>query len=227
MNKLKQEPTLIIQPRKVLYILGGIGIVMAFLSLIGQYTDLLQGHHFPFQADLIQDYTLEFDFGGKPNIVIYYNVLLLDITSFLLFIVSYLKSAAGDKYKLQWFAMAWIVLAVSIDNLAVIHKKIKEYFQDWTDMGAWFEYKWVIVGIVILVILVILFFRFWQSLDTKYAILFFVSAVMYFGGALGKEYSLFITLDQMLQYGASALLIYSLLLYIKSEYPSFSFAIKN
>lgn len=222
MNKLEKEPTLIVQPRKALYILGGVGIVMALLSLIGQYPDLLQRFQFPFQADIIQDYTLEFDFAGKPNIAIYYLVLLLDAASFLLFVIAYLKNAAGDKFKFQWSAMAWIVLALSIDNLAVIHKKIREYFQDWTDMGAWFEYKWLIVGMVALLVLVILFFRFWQSLDTKYGILFLVSAVMYFGGALGKEYSLFITLDQALQYGAATLLIYSLLLYIKSEYSFFS-----
>jgi len=226
-NKLEKEPTLIIQPRKALYILGGIGIVMVILSLIGQYADLLQRFHFPFQADIIQDYTLEFDFNGKPNIAIYYLILLLDVASFLLFIISYLKNASGDKFKFQWFAMAWIVLALSMDNLAVIHKKIREYFQDWTGMGAWFEYNCLIVGIVTLVVLVILFLRFGQHLDAKYRIFFFASAIMYFGGAMGKEYSLFITLDQILQYGAATLLIYSLLLYIKSKYSFFSVSTKD
>jgi hypothetical protein len=230
MNSQEQKQTLIVQPKKALYIFGGVGIIMVILSLVGQYVSSpqnLSGIRFPFQADIINDYMLEFDFNGKPNIVIYYIVLILDVAAFLLFVISYLKKSVKDKYRFQWSAMAWIVLALSIDNLAVIHKKINEYVQSWSSSGGWFEYKWVIAGAVTLVILVAFFFRFWQHLDPKYKVLFLVPAVMYFGGALGKEYSLFIALDQALQYGAATLLIYSLLLYIKSEYPSFSVQTKG
>jgi len=225
MDTQKQEQTLVVHPKKALYIFGGAGVILVILSLIGQYINSpenLQGIHFPFQVDIISDYTLEFDFAGKPDIVIYYNVLILNLAAFLLFVISYFKKMDMDQYRFHWRAMAWIVLVLAIDNMAVIHKKINEYFQGEAGMGAWYEYKWVITWIVVFAILIILFFRFWQHLESTYRILFLAPAVMYFAGAVGKEAAFLIPLDQVLQYGAATLMIYSALSYLKSHYPIFS-----
>ena len=227
-----QANTLIVQPRRALYIFGGAGIVVVILSFLSQYIRLFPDSyniHYPIQADLIRDFILEFNFSGKSDIAIYYSVLILNVAACLLFIIAYLKNIDRDPYRFQWTGMAWIVLFFAIDSLAQILKKIQEFFRDKGWIGGGSEYVWV-TGLVFL--LAVLFFRFWLHLDNKYRFLFLVSAALYFAGVLGMEitsfynskefiYSLFLTIEQGLQYGGVTLLIYSLLLYITSFFPQF------
>ncbi|MCX6060406.1 MAG: hypothetical protein NTW69_19955 [Chloroflexi bacterium] len=237
MNTQSMENDLTIRPRRVLYVFGGVGMIVIILSFFSQYLRLFPGFyniHQPYQADLVKDFVLEFDFNGQPGIAIYYNVLILFLASGLLFVTAHLKNLNKDAYRFYWLALAWIVLFFSIDNLAVIHEKIKLLFKDQTDVGGWSEYTWVIVGIVFFAVL---FFRFWRSLDNKYRFLFFTSAILYFSGVLGEEitrlndpteliYSLFLTVEQGLQYAGGILLIYATLLNLTHVFPNFIVSIK-
>ena len=241
MDTQGQEQNLIIKPRQVLFVFGGAGIIVLILSYISQYLRLFPDSyniHSPFQADLIHDFIAEFDFNGQPNIAIYYNVLTLNVAACLLFIIAYFKNILKDAYRFYWIAMAWMVLFFSIDNLAEIHEKINLYFQGTAAVGGWSEYTWVIAGVAGIVILAVLFRRFWLHLDTKYRFLFLASVILYFAGILGKEvtrlhaskdfiYSLYITFEQGLQYGGATLLIYSLLLYILFVFPRFFVSTKD
>jgi hypothetical protein len=232
----EQEQTLIIQPKLALYILGGMGIVVLILSIIAEYLKIFPNSytiHFPLQTTLIDDFITEFDFTGRPNIAIFFNMLILDTASILAFIIAYLKNISRDKYRLGWVAMAWIVWFLAIDNLAWIIERMNAYFKELIDAGGGFKYDPLTAGVVAVIILAALSFRFWMHLDNKYKVLFLISAVLYFGGEIGKELInlygpkkfvliVFSALEQALHYGGATLLVYSLLLYIGSYFSGFS-----
>lgn len=241
MSTQAQERTLTLQPRWALYILGGTEIILLVLSLIGQYLRLFPNSysiHSAVQENLIHDFVAEFDVNSEANITTYYSVSMAIVASLLLFVIAYLKNRARDGFRFHWAALACWLLYISMDDASVIHEKISKYLKGWTVMGGWFEYKWVIAGLAVLVILAVLFFRFWLHLDNKFKALFLISAAMFFGGAVGTEiiggrwaysfgsknftYVIINTLEQGLQYGGLMMLIYSLLLYIKSYFPRFS-----
>lgn len=238
MNMQSSEPSLIIQPKRVLYFLGGAGIILVILGFVSQYIKLFPDSfttHIPFKAYLTDDFISEFDFNGQPDIVIYYNVLLSNIAACLLFVIAYFKNISKDSYRTYWTALAGIVLFFAIDNLAVIYKKIEVLFRDEFSTG---KFTGAIGAGVAIIIFVAVFFRFWQHLDVKYKILFISSFALYFAGTLGEEittiysakrfsYALFLTLEQGLQYGGASLLIYTLLLYIPSSFPRFFVSTKK
>ncbi len=231
MNTQEYEPTLVIQPRRALYLFGGIGILVVILSFIGQYLFMFPDTYnirSPFEANLIRDFISEFNFHGQPNISIYYNLLGLNAASFFLFVIAHFKKISKDKYWFHWAAMAWIVLVVSIDNLAIIRNKIVEYYQDSVNSAGSSPYGWMIAGILVAVVLIIFFFQFWLRLENKYRILFVTSIFIYFIGALIKAYSLlpFTALEQVLHYGGVTLLLYSVLHYMESHISWFSVSTK-
>ena len=246
MNTQDQERTLIIQPRRVLFFLAGAEIILIILSLIGQYLRLFPGSysiHSLFQEKLLRDFIALFDVNSESNMTSYYSVSMAIVSSFLLFVIASLKIAARDRYRFYWAALAGLLLYISMDDASVIHEKISKYMKGWSAMGGWFEYKWVIAGIVVVGVLAIAFLRFWLHLDNKYKVLSLLSAGMFFGGAVGTEilsgrwayshgvknfpYVLLNTFEQGLQYGGLILLIYSLLLYLKSYFPRFAVSTKG
>ncbi len=240
MNAQKQETSMLVHAKRVLYILGGAGIILVILSFISQYLRLFPDSFHVGSSSLknfIKDFISEFDFNGQPDIVIYFNVLTLNAAAILLFVVAYFKNIAKDSYRIYWKALAWIIWLFAIDNLAVLHKKIRILFLGETVDG-WLKYAGLIAGVVGIAIFVAVFFRFWRHFDDKYRTLFFTSAILYFLGVLGDElikfypseifsYALLITFEQALQYGGVILLIYSLLLYIPSFLPRFFVATKD
>ncbi|MCX6060405.1 MAG: hypothetical protein NTW69_19950 [Chloroflexi bacterium] len=190
MDAQNQEKGIVIQPKLALFFFGGIEIILILFSFIGQYLRLSPNSysiHSLIQEKLIRDFIAEFNVNSEANLVTYYSVTMAIVASLLLFVIAYFKHAAKDRYRFYWTALAWFLLYISMDDASVIHEKISKYLKNWTVMGGWFEYKWVIVGLVVVGVFAIAFFRFWLHLDNKYKLLFLASASLFFGGAVGAE----------------------------------------
>jgi len=246
MQSQERKPSLLFNPQKALYLFGGLWIIVLIFSLLGQYLRMFPDNysiHSATQGLLLGDFTKEFDVNSEANITTYYSVSMAIISSLLLFTVAYFKMQEKDKYRFHWAILGAFLLYISMDDASVIHEKFSRYLKGWTVLGGWFEYKWVILGIAVVVILGITFFRFWLQLDTKYKILFLVSAGLFFGGAVGFEvlggrwaysfgsknftYVLFTTFEQGLQYSGLTTLVYTLLTYLRTYFPHFSISVKS
>lgn len=242
MNKI--ENTITFNPQKLLLFLGGLWLAILCLSLAGQYLRMFPEHYGSVPTtgqDVIGDFIQEFDVNSEANVTSYYSVSLAILSSLLFFVVAYHKYADKDKYRLQWAALGFLLLYISMDDASVIHEKFSRYLKGMSDLGGWFEYKWVIIGLLAVGIIGVAFFRFWLHLDTRFKILFLLAGGMFFGGAVGFEliggrwaysfgsknfvYSVLTTLEQGLQYAGLTTMIYSLLLYLKSYAPQFNVSI--
>jgi hypothetical protein len=232
MSAQSQENTLTIQPKRVMFFVGAVGVVLVILGFISQYLRLFPDSinvRFPYQADLITDFKLEFDFDGRSSIAIFFNVLLLNMAVCLMFVITHLKKINKDKYRFSWTAMAWVVLFFAIDNLADLSKKIEIIVKDKEAGSVGVDLPWVLT---VTGILFALFFLFWVQLDGKYKNLFLVSIVLCLGGVLVKGfaglqdfdaliYAVYLSIAQALQYAGGILLSYSLFQYLIFTFPNF------
>ncbi len=238
MNLQEQASNLTIQPRRVVYFLAITEIVLLVFSLIGQY---LRNYPNPLNVLFPQPvhyFIVGFDINAEANFPTMYSVSMALASAFLFFFIAYFKHKEKDSYRFHWTVLGWFLLYISMDDASVIHEKTSKYLKGFSNLGGWFEYRWLMIGLVVVAVMGVSFFRFWLSLDPKYKILFIVSAGLFFGGAMGVEmiggkwaasfgsrnfiYTLFTTLEQGLQYVGLIMLVYSLLLYIRSYLPSFN-----
>lgn len=232
MSAQTQENMLAIQPKRLLYFVSGVGVILVILGFLSQYLRLFPGSinvRFPYQADLITDFKLEFDFDGRSSIAIFFNVVLLNMAVCLLFVTAYLKKINKDKYRFSWTAMAWVVLLFAIDNLMDLSKKLEIIVKDKEAGSVGVDVPWVLT---VAAVFFALFFLFWMQLDGKYKNLFLVSFVLCLGGVLVKGYAglqdfdaliyaVYLSIAQALQYAGSILLSYSLFQYLVSTFPNF------
>lgn len=232
MNTQSQGATLVVRLKRALYFIGGAGVVLALLSFASQYLRLfpdLINIRFPYQADLLGDFKLEFDFNGRSSIVIFFNMLFFNMAACLLFVIAFLKNINKEKYRFSWTAMAWTVLLFAVDSFADLSKKLEIIVKDKKAGSVGVDVPWLLIGTAILFVL---FLFFWLQLDRKFKPLFSASLIMCLAGVLVKglaglqdvnllNYVMYLTLAQILEYGAGITLVYSLLIYLTSNYPVF------
>jgi hypothetical protein len=234
--------TLTIKPRLIGTILLVATVILVALSTIGQvfryFPDSYQIHS-PAQEFALDFFIKEFDVNTESNIPTYFNTIILAIAALLLFVIASAKKALKDRFRYGWFALAFFLLYLSIDELAMIHEKLSKPLSGMTDLGGWFHYRWVIAGMVGVIVVGLLFLRFFLHLENRFKVLFLLSGVLYFMGALGGEMvsgryadvfgtknfasALLTTGEEALEFSGVSLLIYSLLNYIELHFSELRF----
>jgi len=231
---INNDHSQIVQPRRVVRIFVITALVFGILSFIGQILRLFPNFYSinsPQEESLLDIFIYQFGVNTEANIATHFNTLILVIVAALFMVITLLKYAKKDRFRLSWLVLSLFVLYLAIDEQAMLHEKLSKIFSSWTNLNGWFEYKWVIPGIAGVIVFAVLYIPFFFHLETKFKILFIVSTVMYFSGALGSEifsgkyaslhgtknitYSFMTTIEEMLEFNGVNLLMYSLLHYIE------------
>lgn len=123
------------------------------------------------------------------NIPAFFSSLILLMASFVLAIIAYLKNKQGDKYRTEWIILAVGFLFMSFDELMSVHERMIEPMRELlkSEHLGIFYFAWVIPMGILVLLLGVLFFRFWWNLSLKTKIWFTAAAVVYLGGAVGFE----------------------------------------
>lgn len=229
-----------VSPRRVTLPLVVLAVILSILSSIGQALRLFPDAytiHGPLQESLLDVFIYQFSLNTESNVATHFNTLTLLMVAALFFIIAALKIADKDKYRFGWFVLGLFALYLSVDEQCVLHEKLSNLFDSWSDYNGWLEYKWLIPALIGVGALAVLFIPFFFHLDHKFKILFVVSALMYFTGAFGGEmfsgrwasvngvknftYSALTTVEELLELNGINLLIYSTLHYLQVYYGSF------
>lgn len=226
-----EKQTLVLNPRRVLYILAAVGIVVLLLSLWG-----IHMRFFPYnvsnnaQANFIEDFSGEMDFNQQHNIAAYFGTLIMALAAYLSFVIVKFKKASD---KVVWSATAWVILFLSMDNLAEVLQKVNAYFQIGDNPKVPFPISEIVVAFLFLILIILL----WRQLDNQTRWLFVAFAVTYFGGVIGKELTrgtgkslttaLYIFVEQALEYGGEIVLVYALLNSLASSTRQFIVSIES
>ena len=174
-----------------------------------------------------------FDFNIENNIPTLFSSFILIFSSILLaFIASTHKKQYSSYY--PWAGLSLIFLFLSVDEIASIHERLGAQFRIAFNTSGLLYHAWVIPYGVILVVLIIVYFRFLVHLPKGTRNLFIVSGTTYVTGALGFEllggwqndlygsnnltYSILYTCEEFLEMLGIVIFIYALLVYITKQF---------
>ena len=230
-------PTIKLRPAQVLIVLLAITVLLVAFSIWGQYLRFYQQYTdirpwMEFGLDLLSH---KFYLDAETNIPTWFNTILLLIISSLFAIIAVSKSAVKDKYRYHWSGLSILFLILSIDELAVLHETLIKPMRAWLGLGGWFYFTWVVPGLVFIALVGLAYLGFFLHLDNKFKLLFFVSLLIYFSGAIGGEmfsghlastmgqrnftYAVYVSLEESLELIGASLMIYSLLRYLGTYLP--------
>jgi hypothetical protein len=140
-----------------------------------------------------------FDLDSEENIPSWYSASVLLICSGALALIAAAKHQADDRFRWHWAGLAAGFLYLSADEEAGIHEVIGPFFAGagkWLTLhlspyfrylAAYPVYTWVLPAIVAAVLIGISYTKFLLALPRRTAVLFVVSAAIFFGGAVGVE----------------------------------------
>lgn len=170
---------------------------------------------------------------GENNIPTWYSSILLFLTALILAAIALHKRQRKDKFFIHWLSLSFLFILMSIDEMSLIHEVTIIPLRVAFDANGFFYFTWVVPALFILGIAGVTFSKFLINLPKKSRDLFIISAIVYFGGAVGMEmvggqivsvfgeqsilYPVSVHIEEFLEMSGAILFIYTLLLYAAAE----------
>jgi len=201
--------------------------ILSLLSIAGQAAKfLLEGKTV---LGFLQDFRL-FNFDFENNIPTWYSSFQLLLAALFMGLIAAWKLQIKDKYRIQWSILGVLLLLMSLDETASIHERFVQPLQNSLKLGGLLHFSWLILGFIIVAAFIIYFYKFFLHLDKKTRNKIIIAGGLYLAGVLGSElvggwiveafgdsiqYAVITTVEEMLELFGIALLINTLLEYIK------------
>jgi hypothetical protein len=119
-----------------------------------------------------------FNLDRENNIPTAFGSFILIIAALFAALIGQHARRQKEKYATHWLLMAALFSLFALDEAASMHE---------TDTQGFFFYAWVIPGIMIVLALALIFFRFFLQLPRMTQRGLLVAFLLYFGGAIGVE----------------------------------------
>ncbi len=173
------------------------------------------------------------DVGAEANITSWYSSFLLLMSAILLYFISRLKYLDKDPLSKHWAFLSYLFIYLSIDETATIHEMLIKPMREIFHSSGIFYYAWIIIAIPLILLLAILYIRFFYSLPKNIRNQFVLAAILFLVGALGFEMlgglflkteisgihvlSFLITFEELLENLGVVVFIMALLTFIKMQ----------
>ena len=184
-----------------------------------------------------------FNFDREYNLPSLYSALALGFSSYILAIITIIKKSRKSKYARHWKALTFIFLFLAVDELCSIHELSIPLLRGAINAHGLLYFTWVVPAFFLLIIFLLVFRKFIQSLPIKTKILFLLAGFVYVTGALGMEligghiadsygyntlYGFASSIEEILEMLGVVIFIHGLLFYIQSKFKElhFSFSFK-
>ena len=218
--------TLYINPKKVFIILMS---VMVLLVLVSVFLNLLSVLDIP----VFRVTRRIFDLNAERNIPTLFSSITLLGSSMLLGYIAFLTRLTEGPYSLFWAVLSLGFLFLSIDETAYIHENLSE------DVAGW-----IIVVAPFVILFLLVFIRFFLHLPRSTKLYFLFAGFLFIGGAFILEFIgswrisiadeniiattiVFTTVEESFEMLGINLFIYSLLLYLRDNFPVFYLSFQN
>ena len=209
-------------------------LAVTLLLLLANIAALVYTVHF----DPVNFVARLFDFNEERNIPTLYSCIILFSSSLLLLLITYLNKKKGDQY-LPWLGLSLVFLFLTVDEMSSIHEYLNSFF----DFSGLLYYGWVIPYSLLLIIFLFIYIPFIRKLPIRFIKLFLISGLIFVSGALGIEmlgglqeqtigagdaiYMLFYTIEELFEMVGVAFFIYSLLLFLNSEFEDLNLVLEE
>lgn len=174
-----------------------------------------------------------FDLNHERNIPTFYSTFALIAASILLFFITCARKNLKLSYA-YWFALAFIFLFLSIDEMCSIHEQLGPIFRKFFNASGVFYHAWVIPYSIALFCFFIIYLRFLFHLPKNIMFLFLFSGIVFATGVIGFEmlggmqkelfgaedalYVFYYTCEELFEMIGIAIFNYALLLYIANHF---------
>jgi hypothetical protein len=225
-----------VYPKQVFLHLALVILILLSANIIGII------FRFYFDNNAVQWFIPLFDFNTENNVPTLYSAFTLICSCILLSCIASVRKNQGNPC-LYWLGLAIIFLFLSIDEIASIHERLTAPVKELLHVSGLLFYSWVIPYGLLLILFVISYSKFLMSLPRKIMNLFLVSGATFVTGAIGFEllggrqhdfygdnnikYSLLYTCEEFFEMLGIAIFIYTLLLYLSSQFKPFTLSIKK
>lgn len=209
---------------------------------------LFFGNAFSIFAKIVLDYDVMmglvplFSFNAEANIPTLFSSILMLIASALTFTISQSYRSSGGPF-LPWLGLTLIFLFLAIDEFASLHERLTLVMRETLNTSGLFFYAWVIPYGLALLLFLSLYVRFLLKLPRKIMFLFVLSGAVFVSGAIGFEllggrheelhgtnnflYSIYFTLEELLEMVGLILYIYALQTFIVLRFGKLSIQLKE
>ena len=176
-----------------------------------------------------------FNLNGEYSVPAWYSTMLLGLAAFLAALTTLFTIKEKQPFGFQWGFVALCLLAMSVDEAAGFHEVLIEPLRVVFNTSGALYFAWIIPAICMLLLASIVLFSFFLALPALYKLLFGLSALVFFGGAVGMEFtggwllttygedSLFYKggylVEEALEMAGLTILVPSLLGYIRRQFP--------
>ena len=197
-------------------------------SLLGQVSKYKLGH------DHVLGLVWLFNVDGERNVPTWYSAVALLASSLLLGVIGFLHRQEGDRFAAHWLGLSFVFLYASADEAASIHELLDPILHQRLSLPRFLQFAWVVVGIPVVLLLGVAYFRFLANLPRRFLRWFVAAAAIYLSGAVGVElagsiysaafgidnlgFSLITTVEEGLEMAGVAMFIYALLEYVAERF---------
>lgn len=137
-------------------------------------------------GNLVARFGLDKD-GNVPTL---FSAFLLFGAALLLYVVHLRARASGERYRQHWLVLCFVFLFLGLDEATQIHEFLSllvKTFSGREERPGFLRHAWIIPYMILLAGVVLYFFRFVLQLPERTRNLFFLSAFLYVGSAMGME----------------------------------------
>ena len=218
-------------PRKVLFFLGSI---ILFLILANIYV-LIAKYKYGYKE--LYGLIPLFNLNEEKNIPTFYSTITLFISSCLCYFIALACKKQKDKEIYYWIFLAVILLFISIDEFICFHEYINKQLHNSLNTSGLLYFAWVIPYGILVIIICLIYYRFFKNLTAKIKRLFITALVLFVMGAIGIEmiwgafieiqiankatlFAFLTTLEESMEMFGVLILIYALISYINIKYDN-------
>ena len=174
-----------------------------------------------------------FDLDIEGNVPSLYSAVAVLFCSALLALITHVNWHQPGGRRFYWLGLTILFLFLAIDEEAVIHEAIGDYFEQYLSATGFFYFMWVVPYGIATVVLGLVFLKFVLGLPKNTRLRFIVAGVIFLTGVLGIEmlgareadlhdtdtvlYCVLYTLEEMLEMLGIILFIYALLSHLAQE----------
>ena len=128
-----------------------------------------------------------FYFDQEANIPTYFSPILLLMSAVLLAMISGFKKSVGDRWAMHWRVLAILFVLMSLDEAVSLHEMLNKPLQDLVSISGYLTFGWVFIGLIVVAVLGMSYWRFLWSLERPLRIGIMAAGGMYVGGTIVME----------------------------------------
>ncbi len=129
------------------------------------------------------DFVRMFDLDMERNIPTLFSSTILLISASLF----YLLSVVEKRNHWFWLGLSIVFVFLAIDESVKIHENIGDYTEQFVDASGFLYYPWILSYALFVLILGVLYLRFFWKMERKIFLRFMLSAAIFLSGAIGFE----------------------------------------